>query len=127
MSRLESLKPSLVPQGHLCLITGPMKADQATEASPTKSLLEELDSFRVLLRASVKGYSSRLDKEMAVVRGRVAEMRDVEAIPPAKLRDIREMLTLLRHVEVKPEKGRRKDLKKLDSVIGDLAILVENW
>ena len=127
MSRLESLKPSLVPQGHLCLIAGPMKADQATEASPTKSLLEELDSFRVLLRASVKGYASRLDKEMAVVRGRVAKMRDVEAIPPAKLRDIREMLTLLRHVEVKPEKGRRKDLKKLDSVIGDLAILVENW
>ena len=37
------------------------------------------------------------------------------------------MLTLLRNSGVKPEKGRRKDLKKLDSISDDLTMMVENW
>jgi hypothetical protein len=111
----------------MCFIARPMKADQETEASPMKSLLQELDAFRALFRASIKGYASRLDGEMSAVRTRLEAVGATETIPAAKLRDIREMLTLLRHVEVKPEKGRRKDLKKLDSVVGDLTILVENW
>jgi len=37
------------------------------------------------------------------------------------------MLTLLRNAGVKPEKGRRKDLKKLDTISEDLAMMVQNW
>lgn len=92
-----------------------------------KSLLREIDTFRALFRASLKGYGARIDDEIHTVRMRVEALGEAEKIPAGKLRDIRDMLTLLRHIEVKPEKGRRKDLKKLDSVVGDLAILVENW
>ena len=44
-----------------------------------------------------------------------------------KIRDLRDMLTLLRHRQLKPDKGRRKDLKKIESVVDDLAMLIENW
>jgi hypothetical protein len=37
------------------------------------------------------------------------------------------MLTLCRTLELKPEKGRRKDLKKIDSLIGELLLMVKNW
>ena len=37
------------------------------------------------------------------------------------------MLTLLRHRQIKADKGRRKDLKKIESVVNDLAMLIENW
>jgi t-SNARE complex subunit (syntaxin) len=34
---------------------------------------------------------------------------------------------LLRHRQLKPDKGRRKDLKKIESVVSDLTMLIENW
>ena len=37
------------------------------------------------------------------------------------------MLTLLRTLEVKPEAGRRKDLKKIESLVEDLRLLSERW
>jgi t-SNARE complex subunit (syntaxin) len=37
------------------------------------------------------------------------------------------MLTLLRNRQLKPDKGRRKDLKKIESVVNDLTMLIENW
>jgi len=48
-------------------------------------------------------------------------------VPPAKMRDLRDMLTLLRKFSIKPEKGRRKDLKKIDALVGDLTMLIEQW
>jgi hypothetical protein len=37
------------------------------------------------------------------------------------------MITLCRTLDIKPEKGRRKDLKKIDSLIDELNLMVENW
>ncbi len=37
------------------------------------------------------------------------------------------MLMLLRNASLKTDKGRRKDLKKIDSLIADLTMLTENW
>jgi len=109
------------------LIAGRMKSIAETEASPTKSILKDLETFRSLLKASVKAYSARLDEEIAAVSTRVEALGEAEKLPAGKLRDLRDMMTLLRHVDIKAEKGRRKDLKKLDSVVGDLSLLVENW
>lgn len=104
-----------------------MKSTDETEASPMKSVLQDLETFRSLLKVSITAYSARLDDEISCVRTRVEALGAAEKLPAGKLRDLRDMMTLLRHVEIKPEKGRRKDLKKLDSVVGDLSLLVENW
>ncbi len=103
-----------------------MKVD-GSEASPMKAVLEELSSLRALLRDTAAGYLSKLESEIDEVQARVEKELPLKKIPSARLHDLRDMLTLLRHIQVKPEKGRRKDLKKLDSVIVDLAMLTEKW
>ena len=47
--------------------------------------------------------------------------------PNSEIHDLRDMLTLLRTLEVKPEAGRRKDLKKIESLVEDLRLLSERW
>ena len=36
------------------------------------------------------------------------------------------MITLVRKIETKPEKGRRRDLKKIDATVSDLRELISN-
>ena len=103
-----------------------MKPD-GTDASPMKAVLEELDSLRVTLRETLACYSGRLENEINSVRETVQNELGNEKISHAKLRDLRDMLTLLRNTQIKTEKGRRKDLKKIDSIVGDLMLLIENW
>ena len=45
----------------------------------------------------------------------------------SEIHDLRDMLTLLRTLDVKPEAGRRKDLKKIESLVEDLRALSERW
>ena len=47
--------------------------------------------------------------------------------PNSEIHDLRDMLTLLRTLEVKPEAGRRKDLKKIETLVEDLRLLSERW
>ena len=69
--------------------------------------------------------AARLDAEIERVSKAVETA--VDKASGAKIRDLRDMLTLLRHRQLKPDKGRRKDLKKIESVVNDLAMLIENW
>ena len=48
-------------------------------------------------------------------------------LPNSEIHDLRDMLTLLRTLEVKPEAGRRKDLKKIETLVEDLRLLSERW
>jgi hypothetical protein len=45
----------------------------------------------------------------------------------SEIHDLRDMLTILRTLQVKPEAGRRKDLKKIETLIDDLRLLSERW
>ena len=42
------------------------------------------------------------------------------------IRDQGDMLTLIRKLDAKPEKGRRKDLRKIDSIVSDLKFVREH-
>ena len=97
------------------------------EASPAKALLEELELFRVLSHETLAAMRSRLDEQIDLIKFRVEALGSGEDTPSGKNRDIRDMLTLLRNAGVKPEKGRRKDLKKLDTSSEDLKMMVEHW
>ena len=44
----------------------------------------------------------------------------VESLSRERLHDIRDLTIMLRKRKLKPEKGRRKDLRKIDSLIRDL-------
>lgn len=98
-----------------------------TEASPAKALLEELELFRGICHGTLDSIGARLDQQIDAIKFRVEALGAGENVSSGKNRDIRDMLTLLRNAGVKPEKGRRKDLKKLDSISEDLTMMVEHW
>lgn len=97
------------------------------EASPVKAVIEELEILRADFRASLETYASRIESEISQIEQVTSDLQKRKKIPSSKLRDLRDMLTLLRRFQIKPEKGRRKDLKKIDSLIGDLSVLIEHW
>jgi phosphoenolpyruvate synthase/pyruvate phosphate dikinase len=103
-----------------------MKTD-GTEASPTKAVVAELQNLRAELREAADSYATRLESEVDRVRVAVETGSTAKNLSSARIRDLRDMLTLLRHRQIKPDKGRRKDLKKIESVVSDLAMLIEHW
>lgn len=92
-----------------------------------KAVSEELDVLKTDFRSAIEIYASRLETEIEQVRTTVLAETKRKKIAPAKLRDLRDMLTLLRKFSINPEKGRRKDIKKVDVLVGDLTLLIENW
>lgn len=100
---------------------------EVTESSPLNSVTDELDQLQAALRATLESYALRLETEINEVRAKVEFEKEKKKVSHAKMHDVRDMLTLLRNSPVKADKGRRKDLKKIDSIIGDLKMLTENW
>lgn len=95
------------------------------DASPTKSLIEDLGKLRQTLRKTVRAYTRRLDEEIIAIVEWTRQIGEESKGGQAHARDIGDMLTLVRKVDAKADKGRRKDLKKIDSVVSDLRFFVE--
>ena len=97
------------------------------ESSPQKSVLDELGKLRGASRALLLAYLGRLEEQIGELENRLKENLHGDKTPPAQMRDLRDMLTVLRNFDIKVEKGRRKDLKKLETLIEDLVMLTETW
>src|ERR1700677_4949566 len=105
-----------------------MKPDpDASNASPLKSAREELDFLRKIFRELMASYSVRVEGEIAQMREAVAAEEKKKKHSSSRLRDSRDIITLIRTLDVKTEKGRRRDLKKIDLLIEELNRFVENW
>lgn len=100
---------------------------KSLEVSPMKSVAEELDFLRKTLHECLNAYETRVEADLSQIREAVLEQAKNPKLPPSKIRDLRDMLTLCRTLDLKPEKGRRKDLKKIDSLIEELQLMVKNW
>jgi len=96
-------------------------------ASPMKSAGEELDFLRKTFREIIASYSARVEGEIAQIRGAVSVEEKKKKLSSSHLRDARDIITLVRTMDVKSEKGRRRDLKKIDLLIEELNRFVENW
>ena len=82
-------------------------------------LAEELAVLRRDLRETIRAYASRLEVALAESMAAVSSKR-AEALSREQLHDIRDLTIMVRKRKLKPEKGRRKDLRKIDSLIHDL-------
>ena len=100
---------------------------KSLEVSPMKSLAEELEFVRKAYRESIQVYSRRVEAQLTALRDTVLKQTKNPNPSPAQLRDLRDMITLCRTLDLKPEKGRRKDLKKIDTLLDELQVLVQNW
>ena len=89
------------------------------ESSPVTMLAGELAILRRDLRATVRAYAARLEIDLAESMAAVSSKR-ADALSREQLHDIRDLTIMVRKRKLKPEKGRRKDLSKIDSLIHDL-------
>lgn len=122
----------------------PASSSGSAQASPYKSAAEELDALRKTFRSVCQHYGKRIDMEIIRLRERIAwageqhmaadnrrgsGRRDARSAESGQshLYDLRDLTTLLRTLEVKPVAGRRKDLKKIESLVDELRLLIERW
>lgn len=97
-------------------------------ALPLETVAEELAFLRKLFRDLIGAYTSHLEGEITQLQIAVkADLESKKKLPGSRSADLRDMLMLLRSLEVKPTKGRRRDLKKVESVVEELSKIATRW
>ena len=97
-------------------------------ALPLPTVAEELAFLRKTFRDLAAAYGAAVEGGIAHLHTLVcAEAASGKKLPARRTADVREMLTLLRSLEVKPARGRRRDLKKIESLVADLRVITERW
>ncbi|MEO7317746.1 MAG: hypothetical protein ABIZ56_02025, partial [Chthoniobacteraceae bacterium] len=87
----------------------PAAAVTSPDHLPVKPTLEELVFVRKAFRDAVAKYAARIDGELDGIREAVASIASQKKVPKERMKSLRDLLLILREVEVKPEKGRRRD------------------
>jgi hypothetical protein len=109
------------------LFTCPPTMAKSLDVSPAKSFAEEVEILRKSFRACLDVYATRVEAELSHIKEATLAKTQAAHLTQNTIRDLRDMITLCRTLDIKPEKGRRKDLKKIDSLIDELNLMVENW
>jgi len=103
------------------------KPSKDKDLLPTRALFKELVTLRRTSRRIVTHYLTEIEKEIAALIQQVTAL----SRSPKSLRErthaLRDMIMLLRALEVKPEKGRRRDLKRIETLLGELKEVTARW
>ncbi len=94
-----------------------------------RELVAELDRVRADLRESVAVFRMRLEGQITQVQDALASPDLMEEVADAEARaeTLQAMLEAVRNLRVKPEKGRRRDLKRFERLIEGLCNRVASW
>ena len=96
------------------------RRQKARESSPVTMLEAELHALRRDLRTTAKAYIARLENDLLVCLAALRSYGPIEYVSREILHEIRDLTIIVRNRKLKPQKGRRKDLRKIDSLIVDL-------
>ncbi|MSS73439.1 MAG: hypothetical protein EXS64_18410 [Candidatus Latescibacteria bacterium] len=88
-----------------------------------KSMDIELNRLRSLFREIVENYATKVEGEIAQLQEVMQEHGEERGREEA----IQAMLTSIRQLKVKPEKGRLKDLKRIHDLVQEMRRLTEAW
>ena len=86
---------------------------QAREAEVQAALILDLDHLRSVAREIASHFMERLESE-------IVQIRETVLASPASAKRLRHLSTIQRALQgltVKPQKGRRKDLKRIDELV----------
>lgn len=97
------------------------------ENSLAEKVGEELKSIEKLFQLLLQAYNERFQSELRGIQAAVQELGGYRKIAQVPMEDLRDMLMLIRQLEIKPAKGRRKDLKKLEALLKDLQGFARDW
>jgi hypothetical protein len=108
----------------------PVKGDPASK-SPSDlqhpRVAEDLAFLRKSFRDLIAAYSGQIEGEITEVAELVKSDAQSRKLPASRAHELRDMLSLLRNLDIKPAKGRRRDLKKVETVLEELHRIVERW
>lgn len=91
-------------------------------------VIEELTYLRKTFRNLVGAYTAGVEGEIAHLHALLSADGDgKKKLPASRLHDLRDMLMVLRSLEVKPAKGRRRDLKRVENVVEELRAISDRW
>jgi hypothetical protein len=93
---------------------------RSRESSPVTMLESELHGLHRDLRTIARAYIARLENDLLVCLAALRSYGPIEHVSREMLLQIRDLTIIVRNRKLKPEKGRRKDLRKIDSLIVDL-------
>ncbi len=80
-----------------------------------------------LLDEVSRNYVARLHREIVELI-RTLEKKQVEpGFSRREMKDLHGLLKRVAHLQINPEKGRRKDIKRIDALIGELQSIVDRW
>jgi len=97
-------------------------------ALPFKTVTEELAFLRKSAHELVGTYAKQQDAEIADLLAIVQAGADSKKkLPGSRGSDLRDILMLLRSLEIKPAKGRRRDLKKVENLVEELRTIIDRW
>lgn len=92
-------------------------------AQQKQELSAALQTLRLLVREVGGNYLAGLQADIARLDRMLADLEPSRG----RAAELRRMIRWITDLDLKPHKGRRRDLKALDKVIGRLAETVENW
>jgi hypothetical protein len=108
----------------------PKRHPSKTAASP-KALRsvarQQLLLLNGLLDEVARNYIARLHREIAGLVRTLEKKQPVENYSHRQAKDLRAVLERIAQLQINPERGRRKDLKKIDALIGELQSSIERW
>ena len=103
-------------------------ASKPASALPLKTVAEELAFLRKSFRDLVTAYASQIEAEITQLHSTVnAGAESKRKLPASRAHDLRDMLMLLRSLEIKPAKGKRRDLKKVENLVEELRTIADRW
>jgi hypothetical protein len=102
-----------------------VRRQRPRESSPVTMLESELQALHRDLRTTAKAYINRLENDLLVCLAALRSYGPVEQVSREILHQVRDLTIIVRNRKLKPEKGRRKDLRKIDSLIVDLASTIK--
>lgn len=104
----------------------PAKKSQAPKALSAVAR-QQLLLINGLLDEVARNYLARLHRELADLIRVLEKKQAGPGFSREELKDLRNILKRIAHLQINPERGRRKDLKKIDALIGELQSTVERW
>jgi predicted nucleic acid-binding Zn-ribbon protein len=105
-----------------------MSAARPTVAERRQAeLLDALRLLRLLVKEAGQNYLTGLQGDVARIERSVHDYRQDDAPDARQVRQMAEMLRRINRLDIKPAKGRRRDVKQLDKLIERLSDTVDQW
>ena len=99
---------------------------EASDALPIKPLIEQITFVRRTFRDILRHYGSEIETEIVRLAKRVTTEAE-KKVTRERVHEMRDILMLLRDADVNPKKGRRRDLKRIETLVKDVGEIVDRW